>query len=736
MRLLSLAGLVFILPLMQQRTAAAQSPPTTTAGPVTDQGILQEVVVTAEKRSENIQTTPISASALSGTEIEERGVTDISDLQYNTPGLSVSNNGLINIINIRGVGLALVAPNTSSGVINYRDGVLITHEPFLLDPYFDESQIEVLRGPQGTLTGSNSTGGAILVVSHDPQLDTKVSGFIEQAVGSYTDIRTLGAVNLPISDAWAARAAFYSETRDSFYTNLGAPGSTQIPSNDAAGALEQHAVRLSLLGKPADNLSVVLKTEFNSNRGTGTPDTPTPFSPYYAYASHVPFMLAYNSPTLSNNQDWRTILTVDWQTALGFDVRSQTAWTQGVNREADDSDASAFNGQITAFHIGQRTLQQEIDFLSTTPGALQWTAGAFFLKDEVDNYNFLITQLATPLAPLFPYQIEPRGADKARDEAVFGQLTYDLTQQWQLLFGARYTQNRRWTPTGDVAINLTPTGPLVPFPVPPEYDKGVTTGKFGLNFNLDTNDLIYAFAARGAKSGGFNDAGPGGTGTLFNPEVVWDYELGWKSTWLGGHVRSQLDGFDMNYSDFQLNEYNPATNGSVVGNAGHATIKGGEGQLQARLADFDINGTLAYVDSKLGSSVFYDTRYTPAIPFDVSGHDLPYAPNWTADLRVQYTLHVLGELTPSVQFSYVASQWAQVFQVASGPYDPARDFMGSRALVGATLSWRPSPPWRVEAYGKNLTNKLYVQAINSSATTDNVIYSDPRTYGLRASYQF
>jgi iron complex outermembrane receptor protein len=727
MRLLSLAGLFCILPLMQVRTAAAQS---------ADQGPLQEVVVTAEKRAENIQTTPISAAALSGTEIEERGITDVADLQYNTPGLSVSNNGMINIINIRGVGLALVAPNTSSGIINYRDGVLITHEPFLLDPYFDQSQIEVLRGPQGTLTGSNSTGGAILVVSHDPELDNKVSGFIEQAVGSYTDIRTLGAVNLPISDSWAARAAFYSETRDSFYTNVGAPGSTLIPSNTAAGSLDQHAGRVSLLGKPTDNLTVSLKTEFNSNRGTGTPATPTQFSPYYPYASHVPFDLSYNTPTLTNNQDWRTILTVDYQTTLGFEVRSQTGWTQGTNRETDDTDASGFDGQTTSFHIGQRTLQQELDLLSTGSGALQWTTGVFFLKDEVDNFQFYATQLATPAGPLFPYQIVPDGADKGRDEAVFGQLTYDLTPQWQLLFGARYTQNRRWSPTGDVSINLTPAGPLLPFPAPPEYDKGVTTGKFGLNFNLDSNNLIYGFAARGAKSGGFNDSGPGAPGSTFNPEIVWDYELGWKSTWLGGHVRSQLDGFFMNYSNFQLNEYNPATNGSVVGNAGHATIKGGEGQLQARVGDFGADATLAYVDSRLGSSIFYDTRYTPAIPFDVDGHELPYAPNWTADLRLQYTLHVQGELIPSVQFSYVSSQWAQVFQVANGPYDPARDYMGSRALIGATLSWRPSAPWLVEAYGKNLTNKLYVQAINSSATIDNVIYGDPRTYGIRASYQF
>lgn len=716
--------------------AIAQAAPVA-AGAASQSDALQEVVVTAEKRVENIQSTPISVAALSGDQIDQRGIESIGDVQYNTPGLSVSNNGMINIINIRGVGLALVAPNTSSGIINYRDGALITHEPFLLDPYYDQEQIEVLRGPQGTLAGSNSTGGAILVNSRDPRLDGRVSGYVEQTVGNYQDLRTQGAVNLPIADAAAARVAFDSETRKSFYSNSGAPGSLVVPSNDVAGALDQHSVRIGLLAKPADDLSILLKTEYNINRGTGIPNTPTRFSQYYAYASHVPFTLSYDQPgTLSDNQDWRTVLTVDWQFLPSVKVRSQTAWTDGTNRETDDADASAFAGQIQSFDIGLRTFQQELDLISTGAGAWQWTAGAFFINDEVKNYNFRITQLATPTAPLSPYQIIPRGVDKARDLAGFGQVTYDVAQHWQVLLGVRYTSNRRWAPDGDFALNLTPAGPLVKIPAPPEYGKGVATGKAGVNWTPDANDLVYVFAAKGAKSGGFNDPGPGGPGSLFDPETVWDYELGWKATWLAGRMRSQLDGFYMNYKNFQLNEYNPVTNGSTVGNAGHATIKGVEGQLQARLGGLGIDGTAAYVDSGLGSSVFYDTRYTPAIPFDVSGHTLPYAPKWTADVGVQYRFHVHGTLTPRVQLSYVSRQWAQIFQVANGPYDPARDLMGARTLLGATLTWQSDGAWLIEAYGKNLADRLYVQAINSSATTDDVIYGDPRTFGVRASYQF
>ena len=728
--------------------AASQSASPATSSSADEADELQEVVVTAEKRSEDLQTTPISISAVSGDTLSARGINSIAGLQYDVPGLSVSNTGIIPLVNIRGIGLALVSPNTSSGIINYRDGVLITHEPFLIDPYYDQQQIEVLRGPQGTLAGSNSTGGAILVTSRNPSLDGHLDGFIEQSFGDYDDYRTDGAVSIPLSSSWAARIAFNSENRNSYWDMVGSGNPDVVPSNNVPGALSQQGFRLTLYGKPADALTVLVKSEYNVNRGNGIPNQPTPFSPYYVDAPHVPYQLDYDdTSTLSSNIDWRSIVTLDWQFSPAAELRSQTAWFQGVNRESDDGDASSLHGQTTAFDVLFHTLQQEIDVLSTGQGPWQWTVGSFFYNDEVDNNTFLIHNYALPSGPLGPYQIQPYGPQKAMDYAFFGQTTFDLTKQWQLLLGARYTQNRRWAPNGGVAITPFPGGPVLLLPPSDLYNKGVATGKFGVNWNYGQDDLVYAFVARGAKSGGYNTPGP----ALFDPEYVLDYELGWKATFANGHLRTQLDGFYMDYKNFQLNQYNALTNASNVANIAHATDKGPEGQIQAVFGGLQLDGTFAYVDTSLGSAILYDTRYAQPIPFQVDGDELPFAPKWTANGGIQYAFPIRGvTLTPRIQVSYVSGQWAQVFEsvvpmpaadlpspgISNGFYNPLRNYMPAHDLWDLNLTWRPDNRWLVDFYGRNVFNKIYVQAINSSATTDNAYYGEPRTYGVRASYSF
>lgn len=695
---------------------------------------LEEVVVTAEKRSEDVQKTPIALTALTSKDLEEKGIQKLEDLANTAPGVTISNTGIIKLINIRGIGLALISPNTSSGIINYRDGVLITHEPFLVDAYFDMDRIEILRGPQGTLAGSNSTGGAVLVVTKNPDLGGKVDGFVAQTVGEYNDLRTEAALNLPINDQWAARIAMNSETRDSYWEAVANPGATAVASNNVPGALDQRAVRLSLYGKPLDNFTISLKTEYNINRGTGIAQQPTPFSAYYSYASHVPFVLDYDyQNSLSRNQDSRTILQLDWQVLPNAEIRSQTAYSSGTNRENDDSDASAFNGQIQTFFVGFKTVQQELDLLSTGSGPLQYTAGAFLLHDIVDNYSFSLLNYGTPGAviPGGGVNIQPFGTQKAFDVAGFGQMTYDLNDQLQVLGGIRYTENHRWAP--DSGVTISPPGIQI-YNVG-DYKRGVTTGKLGLNWNANPNNLVYAFAARGAKSGGYNT---GAVGTsLFGPESVWDYELGWKSTLLDQHLRTQIDGFYENYNGFQLNEYNPITESSIVANAAQAKIKGFEAQVQGQFAGLGLDASAAYVDSSLGSSVLYDTRYTPAIPFNVDGHSLPYAAKWTANAGVQYALPVgQGSLTPRVQWSYVGSEWTTPYQVAIGAYIPERDHIPAHSLVDARVTWVPSATWQFEAYGKNLANKVYIQSINSQSTTDADVLGDPRTFGITGRYNF
>src|ERR1700684_89432 len=194
--------------------ALAQQAGGTSGSPVAnDDQVLSEVVVTAERTTVSLQKVPIAADVQTGADLETHNITNVTGLQVDTPGLSVTTGAAnITFVNIRGVGYSAATPALSAGVANYRDGLFVSQAPFLIDPLYDVQQVEVLRGPQGTLSGQNSTGGAIVVTSRNPTLD-QISGYLTAQYGNYQDKLVEGALNLPINDHYGARIAFNYEDR-------------------------------------------------------------------------------------------------------------------------------------------------------------------------------------------------------------------------------------------------------------------------------------------------------------------------------------------------------------------------------------------------------------------------------------------------------------------------------------------------------------------------------------------
>ena len=203
-------------------TAAAQTATSSSSAGASDQ--ISEVVVTAERRHTDLQTTPISATVLSGTDLANMGVTGIDQLQFATPGATIDNFGQGIDFNIRGVGKAEHNSQTTVGVVTYRDGIATFPGYFQEEPYYDVANVEILRGPQGTFGGQNATGGAVFVTTVDPKIGAGYDGYVQGQVGNYSDFALQGAVNIPISDTLAARFAFNGESRDSFYNITGPNG--------------------------------------------------------------------------------------------------------------------------------------------------------------------------------------------------------------------------------------------------------------------------------------------------------------------------------------------------------------------------------------------------------------------------------------------------------------------------------------------------------------------------------
>lgn len=215
---------------------------------------LEEVVVTAERREVNLQDVPTSATVLSAGALENLGVGNILDMQQFAPSVAINTYNRSTYINIRGVGIAQSAPTSNPGVAYYVDGVFIPHEQIISQSFFDLESIEVLRGPQGTLTGQNSTGGAVYVRTPTPSFDG-FSGYVDQTIADYDWYRTVGAVNVPLGDKVAVRVAGTYDTRGSYTDNIG-------PSASEPGNGDLSAARVSLLYRPTDAISFDLRYEY------------------------------------------------------------------------------------------------------------------------------------------------------------------------------------------------------------------------------------------------------------------------------------------------------------------------------------------------------------------------------------------------------------------------------------------------------------------------------------------
>jgi iron complex outermembrane receptor protein len=748
--LVTLAGLCFAVDAVAQQTDSG-------AGQTTPSGAdvgLQEVVVTAERRNENLQTTPIAATVLNSDELLQKGVIQMSDLQTASPSLSITPAGLTANVNIRGIGLDSGSPSVVPGVATYRDG--LWQPPILTtDTLYDVGSVEVLRGPQGTFVGSNSTGGAIFINSRDPDFDG-LHGNVEALAANYSDQGVRAAVNLPISDAWAARVATDFEQRDSFFTDIGSELTPVPQSFNHPGSLDEKNMRFGLRGKPVEDLDILLKVEVNDKSTGGYAWRPVPGTEYAPFAAPDPFTLDYDHYTVNDELSVRTSLKVDWNIAdSGVLFRSLTGYQFMRVHNVEDVDATSSTlpgppALTTAQAIIERPITQEFNLISPETGRLQWILGAFYLHD--------IREVALDIqSQAIPQNILVNLFQELDSTAVFGQVSYTIVPQLQLQVGLRYTYDKNAVPYGyGVNVELgIPGVPPIFVPGSGNETDSATTGKVALNWTIDDANFLYGFVAKGFKAGGFNAAGSGFPQTNFAPEVVWDYELGWKGNFFQNHLRTSIGGFWNDYTNLQVGALDPTSGQNSLINTGKSTIKGGEVELHGRFGALNVDMGGAYVNSRLGALTLVNTEALPpgiagaGLPqcpigvvspgcFDyapytinLSGSQNPYSPQWTFNAGMQYAIPIRSAtLTPRLNYSYVGAQWTTLFEL------PSLDYLHSQGLWSGSVTYERKE-WRIQVYGLNLANKTYVTGqSNSGNNPDNEFLGNPRQYGVRVSRSF
>ncbi|MHA6721002.1 TonB-dependent receptor [Sphingomonas sp. RS6] len=697
-----------------------------------EQQAWEEIVVTAQRRAENLQSVPIAATALSGDALEDKGVARLADLQFAAPSLSITDQGLTQSVNIRGIGIASGSPAVANGVATYIDGVF--QPPILtMSSFYDIQNIEVLRGPQGTLVGSNSTGGAIFINTRNPSTD-RIEGYAQASYGSYDEVTGQGAINLPVTGDLAVRASGNFRRRDSYYEDLG-------PYDNKPDRLNEKAGRFGVMWSPGD-FRALGKVEWVDRQTGGYAYRPIAGTEFAADRQDDIRDLTYNAPTLNHERAFLASLELRYEFAGGTVLRSVSGYTNKRINNLYDTDGSRLADQTQDQFVRERQWSQEINLISPTDGAFDWILGGYYQRNKVDVDIEARSGVVT----------DPTDIDQKQDKitwGVFAQGNYEIAQGLEAQVGVRYSHFRA-EQKGAVVIGAgTPIfGPdgLTVADLVGAHEDGRVTGKIGLNWNADADTMVYAFVARGYKPGGINSAT-----SEFDPETVWDYEVGVKTAFLDDHVRAQLGGFYMKYRNFQFDGRDPASGQSGVFNISNATIKGIELQLQARSGGFSVDGGIAYVDSKLDAVTLVNTRTLPALAqygpqcpagtasnppvcFDYTpylttagGGDNLFSPRWSYNAGVQYDFALGGTrtLTPRLNYAYVGPRWTNLL------YTPTLDYLRGRGLLSAQLTLGLGN-WSIEAYGMNLANSRYV----SGQSGNNEFYGAPREYGVRALVRF
>lgn len=639
---------------------------------------LEEIVITAERREESIQKTSISIATVSGDTITEQGLTNVEQILKNVPAVIIVGTARGAAVAIRGLGFDLPPQVGESATSMNFDGVYNFRSESGTYGYFDLNRVEVLRGPQGTLYGRNATGGVVNVISNSPGQDFEARGTLE--LGNYNLLRAEGAINVPVTDSLAARAAFVAINRDGFLSN---------GQNDAVG----QAGRLKTLYKPNDDFSVQLAGEYAKIGGKGPGTTSNAF-----FNAGTPLQSSDTSATATANSNYYQSYRVSAQ--LDATVGPGVVTFLPAYQSADGYNWSAGMGGTFARSndpIYAKQTSAELRYASAAGAAVKWVGGAYYYKKDDLGEAFGGTT-----------------GNQTRSKAVFAQTTVPLTDSFRVIAGVRNS----WDEKGYRATSATNV-------VTGNSDKrSAFDWKTGLETDLGDASLLYLTVATGHRPGGFNVLADSMAalvtpGSFYTPESLRSYELGSKNRFLNERLQINGAAFLYDYKDYQIADiyaFVPALAAQFV-NA-DARIYGAELEMQALLgAGTSLNVGVNYLHSRLTEGVV-----RPGSPFN-EGDILSHSPEWSVRAGLQHVINLgdSGTLTPSVDYRYTAEQF-----VNSNNLDPA-NLQDAYSSGDVGLMYRSADEkWSVNTYLKNVNDKV----VKLFAAGPNPQVSSPRTWGI------
>lgn len=686
---------------------AFQSEIQASAAPEEGARVLEQIVVTAQRREQTLQDVPISVNAISGDSLKGRGIDSLGALSSAVPALAVPRVGSVVTPFLRGVGSNAADPNNEASVATYVDGIYMAAPFANVFSFNNIERIEVLKGPQGTLFGRNATGGVIQVVTRDPVAES----FYEASIG-YAKYDTVsggfyGTTGLG-SSAAIDLAIQFEDQGDGWGKNV-------VTGNDVYKGRER-SIRSKLSLEPLDTTRILLSVDhFVANTSIGDyqlrPGVPGLDGEINYHGRHnTTANVDYNIKAESTGAMARI------EHELSFaELVSLTSYRDSDGRYGPfDSDAAPVNFVTATLNQSVSTITQEFQLIGYS-NVVDWSLGAYYFDNKAKYDPGYLEGLAIGADPLSLV-----GVQDTESWSLYGQATVDIGKGFALTGGLRYTDEDQTFDSSANGFGL------------PKSSNGFEewTWRTALEYRASPDILYYLSYNRGIKSGGFDLLSPGDTG--FDPEILDAYEIGMKAELLDNRLRLNTAVFYYDYEDIQVTSIQNSTTSTA--NAAGAKIKGVDVDLEAILSDqLTLSVAVSYLDGEYTD--YPDPVIYPASPIEgpvsipnAKGNQTIRTPELTGNIAATYRIPTTaGEFLLTGNVSYNDGYyWA--------PDERLRQ--PSHTLVNASLEWNPDDRFGVVFWGRNLTDKTYLLQGVPSAYGDLIAYASPRTYGVTFNFRY
>ena len=712
-----------------------------------DTGGLDEIVVTAQRRTENQQDVPIAIAAVSAETLSSMGVSDTNTISQIVPSVNFQRSGASGLFFVRGVGTTNASVGDEGSNAFYVDGVYVPDLSGTVTQFNNIERVEVLKGPQGTLFGRNAFGGLIHIITKEPGDTFEASG--EAGYANYNTMHGKLYAGGPIAGNVSADIALTAyDQGDGWGRN--------ITLNRDIKKMKYWGARSKLVWRASDAFKVTLAGDYydtHDNTAIGwSIDEDFPGRGFTGPVRSVGSMdTAAGEYSLTKLKSWGASATIEGD--LGFaTLTSISSFRDSKNRSDFDVDAGPLPWLHIKFDSGSKAYQQELRLASNDTDPFSWQLGAFYLRSEVFNKS-RFSGLA--VGGVAGGQFIDASLD-TDSYAAFGEVAYMITPTTQLTGGIRYTKDKRKLDGGVHVVTNNVNGPLIPTPGKLSY--GEVTYRVALRQDVTDNVNVYASFNRGFKAGTYSLQSP--ANAPVNPQFIDAYEVGVKSELFGRKLRLNAAAFHYDISGYQIRSAAIDVGAAVLLNAASVRVDGVDVEFEAEPVEgFRLFGGLTVLDSRFhkfgGPGARYQAPFLYPLPAvcdapntpdpgtstgaptggfltcfgDASGLQTPGAPDVNASLGSSMTWPT-GD-SGFVRMTMLAS-YNSGFPFESDGLLRQKAF----AVANGSIAWWPNENWGVEVWGKNLTGTKYFQQKISTGLGATTARASPRTYGASLKFDF